>query len=83
MDFFKKKRSDNQKAQKYFTVALETSTSNLWEIRKSENQREFFISLSKLKTSYRQVIILRKYYGYPIKEIGALLKWSESKVKTT
>ncbi|WP_231514889.1 RNA polymerase sigma factor [Oceanobacillus salinisoli] len=40
-------------------------------------------TLHRLKTSYRQVIILRKIEGFSIQETAQILKWSESKVKST
>lgn len=39
--------------------------------------------LLTLKTSYRQVIILRKIEGFSIQETARILNWSESNVKST
>lgn len=40
-------------------------------------------ALLSLKTTYRQVIILRKVEGLSVKETASILGWSESKVKST
>ncbi|MGF2614342.1 RNA polymerase sigma factor [Rossellomorea aquimaris] len=40
-------------------------------------------ALSKLKRSYREVIILRKIKELSIRETAEVLGWKESKVKTT
>lgn len=48
-----------------------------------EDLDEIFNSISRLKLSYRQVIILRKIQRLTIKETSIVINWSESKVKTT
>lgn len=44
---------------------------------------EIYHAISKLRLSYKQVIILRKIQHLSIKETAVVLNWSESKVKTT
>ncbi|MGD6805307.1 RNA polymerase sigma factor [Rossellomorea vietnamensis] len=48
-----------------------------------EAERQMYNSLSKLKRSYREVIILRKIKELSIQETAEVLGWKESKVKTT
>ncbi|WP_239984696.1 RNA polymerase sigma factor [Lentibacillus sediminis] len=48
-----------------------------------EESEHVFEDLLSLKTTYRQVIILRKVEGFSIKETASILRWSESKVKST
>src|SRR5690606_41710918 len=47
----------------------------------NESERELYVALSKLKLSYRDVIILRKIKEFSIKETASILDWSENKVK--
>lgn len=49
----------------------------------NESERELYISINKLKRSYRDVIILRKIKEFSIKDSSVILGWSESKVKVT
>ena len=51
------------------------------EIR--ESSIELYKALSRLKSSYREVIILRKIKDFSIRETSEILNWSEGKVKTT
>ncbi|RIW32068.1 RNA polymerase sigma factor [Bacillus salacetis] len=48
-----------------------------------EAERQLYLSLSRLKRSYREVIILRKIKELSIRETAEVLAWSEGKVKTT
>lgn len=57
------------------------SVENIIEIR--EESRELYEALSSLKTTYRQVIILRKIEAFSVQETAHILNWSESKVKST
>lgn len=56
-------------------------TESIMEIR--EDSKELYQAIESLKTSYRQVIILRKIEEFSIKETAVILNWSESKVKST
>ena len=49
------------------------------EIR--ENSTELYNALGRLKSYYREVIILRKIKEFSIQETSEILNWSESKVK--
>lgn len=44
---------------------------------------ELYKALSRLKSTYREVIILRKIKEFSIRETSEILNWSEGKVKTT
>ena len=57
------------------------SVESIIEVR--EASKELYTALLALKTSYRQVIILRKIEAFSIRETAHILNWSESKVKTT
>ncbi|WP_230200342.1 RNA polymerase sigma factor [Bacillus niameyensis] len=46
-----------------------------------EELRQLFKAISALKTSYQQVIVLRKVQQFTVKETAAVLGWSEGKVK--
>ncbi|WP_308417936.1 RNA polymerase sigma factor [Halalkalibacter okhensis] len=48
-----------------------------------ESTKELYYALGSLKQAYREVIFLRKMKGFSIKETAEILKWSESKVKST
>lgn len=63
------------------TSVSQTSTESIIEAR--QDIQEIYQTLSSLKTSYRQVIILRKIEGFSIQETAEILEWSESKVKST
>jgi RNA polymerase sigma-70 factor, ECF subfamily len=49
----------------------------------NESEKELYISLSKLKLSYRDVIVLRKIKEFSISETAEILGWTENKVKIT
>ncbi|MDX8365675.1 RNA polymerase sigma factor [Cytobacillus sp. IB215665] len=49
----------------------------------NESVRELYDVISKLKPTYREIIILRKIEELSIKETSEVLGWSESKVTTT
>ncbi|WP_033542026.1 RNA polymerase sigma factor [Planococcus sp. CAU13] len=48
-----------------------------------ENSKELYNALGRLKSSYREIIILRKIREFSIQETAEILDWSESKVKST
>lgn len=49
----------------------------------NENNKELYQALSKLKRTYREVIILRKVKDFTIHETAEILNWSDDKVKVT
>lgn len=51
-------------------------------IQMKEESYELYKALSKLKDTYRAVIILRKIKGFSIEDTAKILGWSESKVKS-
>lgn len=57
------------------------SVQDIIEIK--EEQHELINAIHSLKSSYRQVIGLRKIHEFSIKETCEILGWTESKVKTT
>ncbi|TSI02620.1 RNA polymerase sigma factor [Lysinibacillus sp. BW-2-10] len=52
-------------------------------IVENENRKELFYALSKLKVSYREVLVLRKIEQLSIEETAEVLGWSTDKVKNT
>lgn len=48
-----------------------------------ENAHELYSVLAAMKSTYREVIILRKIKGFSIRETSEILKWSDGKVRTT
>ena len=48
-----------------------------------ETSKEIYRALGELKSSFREVIILRKIKGFSIEETSKILNWSESRVKST
>ncbi|MBO1914946.1 RNA polymerase sigma factor, partial [Microvirga sp. 3-52] len=53
-------------------------TEDILEVR--ESSIELYKALSRLKSSYREVIILRKIKEFSIRETSEILNWSEGKV---
>lgn len=49
----------------------------------NETERELYMALSKIKQSYRDVIVLRKMKEFSISESSHILGWTENKVKVT
>ncbi|QUW21088.1 RNA polymerase sigma factor [Sporosarcina sp. Marseille-Q4063] len=47
----------------------------------NSQQKQFYEALRELKSSYQQVIILRRIEGFSTKETSSILNWSEGKVK--
>lgn len=52
-------------------------------IENKEVLKELIDAISKLKPSYRLVVILKKIEGYSTKEVAEILDWSEVKVRKT
>lgn len=48
-----------------------------------EQSLEIYKALSTLKSTYREIIILRKLKEFSIEETAGILGWSEAKVKST
>lgn len=64
-------------------VFLGKNTHSLPEeiVEIKESSTELYNALGRLKSSYREVIILRKIREFSIQETSEILNWSESKVK--
>jgi len=52
-------------------------------VEAGEEERLVYHAMSRLKRSYREVLLLRKIKGLSIRETTDVLGWKESKVKTT
>ncbi|MCT8137338.1 RNA polymerase sigma factor [Anaerobacillus sp. CMMVII] len=65
----------------FLTIDVSPLPEEVVEIK--EGVKEIYKLLQCLKSSYREVIILRKIKSFSIKETSEILGWSESKVKST
>lgn len=74
-----------RKRRRFLSFDQEISSSFDLEqhIENKEQINQLFISIQKLKTNYRLVIILKKVEEYSTKEIAQILGWSEDKVRKT
>ncbi|WP_317949550.1 RNA polymerase sigma factor [Rossellomorea marisflavi] len=52
-------------------------------VEAGEEERMVYDAMNRLKRSYREVLLLRKFKGLSIRETADVLGWKESKVKTT
>ena len=52
-------------------------------LMQQEDAKILYLAISKLKITYRDVIILRKIEGLSIEETCEVLGWNEGKVKNT
>jgi len=81
IDHFRKKRFSSLFTDSFFKhiVSTEKQPSELME--QNEMNRLVNVAISKLKPSYRAVVILRGINEFSIKETSEILQCSESKVK--
>ncbi|MGM0754142.1 MAG: RNA polymerase sigma factor [Bacillota bacterium] len=49
----------------------------------NEESRELLITIQKLKSNYRDVLVLKGIHGFDVKETAAILNWTENKVRIT
>jgi RNA polymerase sigma-70 factor, ECF subfamily len=49
----------------------------------NEENRELLAKINKLKTNYRDVLLLRGMNGLDVKETAEILNWTENKVRVT
>lgn len=49
---------------------------------KKEEQNELYLSISKLKKKFREVLILRGIQGLSVRETAQILNWKETEVRT-
>jgi RNA polymerase sigma-70 factor (ECF subfamily) len=61
---------------------LEPTSPHQWLIQQEE-AKTLYLAISRLKLTYRDVIILRKIEGLSIQETCDVLGWNEGKVKNT
>ncbi|MEQ2527934.1 sigma-70 family RNA polymerase sigma factor [Bacillaceae bacterium CLA-AA-H227] len=47
-----------------------------------EEQRELYLSISKLKKKFQEVLILRGIQGLSVRETAQILNWKETEVRT-
>lgn len=63
-----------------FNLVIPIKSTEIIFIEKEEIN-DLYLAISKLKISYKQVIILNKIQQFSIKETALILGWSEGKVK--
>jgi RNA polymerase sigma-70 factor, ECF subfamily len=81
IDFIRKKKPIHY----YMDSALSIKSPGLTPdqtLSLNEQEKDLYIAITKLKRSYREVIILRKIKELSIKETASILGLSEGKVKT-
>jgi RNA polymerase sigma-70 factor (ECF subfamily) len=76
-DLFRKKRTENKFVTSYNPPVETDESANVATMLDVE------VALSKLKGSYRQVIILRYVENLSIREVAEVLGWGEDKVRNT
>lgn len=78
MNYFRKKHP----IPTLFDSSIHVKSAEESFLEKSDLE-ELYQAISKLKLSYKQVILLRKIQQLSVKETASVLRWSESKVKMT
>nr|WP_144923062.1 RNA polymerase sigma factor [Paenibacillus bovis] len=78
MNYFRKKHP----IPTLFDSPIQVKSAEESFLEKSDLE-ELYQAISKLKLSYKQVILLRKIQQLSVKETASVLRWSESKVKMT
>jgi RNA polymerase sigma-70 factor (ECF subfamily) len=82
---------DHERKQRFFKWLPDHSLKNMKAIDKTpeeilqmnEQIKELYQTVSQLKQSYRDVLILRGIKGLSALETAQILQWSESKVNVT
>ncbi len=80
IDYFRKNKPIPYLIEKFFSLETTAKTPEQVAIF-NETERELYFALSKLKRTYRDVIILRKIEEFTTAETAQILGWSENKVK--
>ena len=82
IDYFRKQKPIETLKDLLFTGSKSNHMpEEIVEIK--ENSKELYNALGRLKSSHREIIILRKIREFSIQETAEILNWSESKVKST
>ncbi|GAE37437.1 RNA polymerase sigma factor [Halalkalibacter akibai] len=81
-DYMRKKKPIQLLKEMFMIKKDETPSPEEFVLMK-EDSKELYLALSKMKTNYKEVIVLRKIKGFSIEETCKILQWSESKVKIT
>lgn len=82
IDYIRKRKPINMIFE-FFSTTRDSTPLPEEIIQIKETSLELYQALKSLKTSYREVILLRKVKGFTIQETSQILGWSESKVKMT
>ncbi|MFD1639597.1 RNA polymerase sigma factor [Evansella tamaricis] len=82
-DYYRKKRPISFLPAFFQNQPEVTAMSPEELMEMGEGVKELYEALSKLKPSYREVIVLRQIKEFSIKETAEILGWSEAKVKST
>lgn len=77
-DHLRKHGSINSKHSQLNQLSVGENPSSAWDTK-----MEIENALTRLNPEYRQVFILRNVLDLSVRETASVLKWSESKVRTT
>lgn len=69
--------------ERFFNELRSAERTPLDIVSAGEEKEALYHSLAKLKTNYREVIILRSLREFTVAETADVLQWSESKVNVT
>ena len=82
IDYIRKQKPLNL-LQEFFKSQISPEPLPEDKVEIKESSVALYQALSRLKPTYREVIILRKIKEFSTRETSEILNWSEGKVKTT
>ncbi|MFT4415804.1 RNA polymerase sigma factor [Fredinandcohnia humi] len=80
IDYIRKKKPISYIIESFSAIKASDKTPEQLMVL-NETEQQLYHALSKVKRSYRDVIVLRKIKGFSISESSQILGWSENKVK--
>jgi RNA polymerase sigma-70 factor, ECF subfamily len=83
IDYLRKQKQNVRKVERLKDNKLFSYDSLADIYHLSERKKELLQNIYRLKTNYREVIIMRGIEGYSVSETANILNWSENKVNVT
>jgi RNA polymerase sigma-70 factor (ECF subfamily) len=83
VDYMRKKKPLQLLKEAFVFSRKDESPSPEEFLLMKENSKELYLTLTNMRTAYKEVITLMKIKGFSIQETAKILNWSESKVKIT
>lgn len=83
IDFIRKQKPIWRLSETFFKQLISKEKSPSEQLEWREDQKELYDLIKKLKSSYREVIILRVMEDLSVADTAEILGWSESKVNLT